>query len=130
MISLIRLHTGHCSQKEAIRLADKTRLSIQREKVEFYDPHPGLGGALVPLPTNMRRLAQYFDGKQEYLEDAVKQIQEEAKRCGGDARAVESHHYVEFAFRTGPQAHHFRLLRYRRLGNGKTPMQLDLPFER
>jgi hypothetical protein len=42
--------------------------------VTFFDPHPGLMGALAPIPEPVRLLAQELDGKTLQLEDALQRI--------------------------------------------------------
>lgn len=35
--------------------------------VKFFDPHPGFGGATVPLPTSIKTIIDSFDGKEAEL---------------------------------------------------------------
>ena len=41
---------------------------------KFYDPHPGFGGAIVPLPSKIKQVADWLNGKRLSINVAVKKI--------------------------------------------------------
>lgn len=41
---------------------------------EFYDPHPGFAGALVPIPQPVRQVAHELAGQHLPLDEALKRI--------------------------------------------------------
>lgn len=45
-------------------------------KVRFYDPHPGMLGAAIPLPEHVRIIAQSLDGTRGDLDEAMEQIRD------------------------------------------------------
>jgi len=53
---------------------------------EFYDPHPGLLGATIPIPEPVRLVAEKLNGQTIGLDKAVRQIQEvtDGKVCVSD----------------------------------------------
>ena len=40
----------------------------------FFDPHPGFGGAAVPLPPPIKEAADNLNGQKMSLEDALEKI--------------------------------------------------------
>lgn len=42
--------------------------------VEFFDPHPGIAGALSPVPTPVKEVINRLAGSRQVLRDAVNQI--------------------------------------------------------
>jgi hypothetical protein len=46
--------------------------------MRFFDPHPGVGGAIVPLPPIMKTIANYLNKKEMSLEEALKECKEAA----------------------------------------------------
>ena len=42
--------------------------------MKFFDPHPGLLGAQVPIPEHVRIVAEHLDGKSMELDEAVQMI--------------------------------------------------------
>ncbi len=41
----------------------------------FFDPHPGFAGAIIPLPTAVKRIADGLRGKKISLREALAEIQ-------------------------------------------------------
>lgn len=50
--------------------------------VEFYDPHPGEGGAVKPLPERIRIVANWLDGKQMQFDEAMNELHRAAIEMG------------------------------------------------
>lgn len=40
----------------------------------FFDPHPGLAGAIIPIPSTVKRVANELNGSKTSLRDAIKKI--------------------------------------------------------
>jgi hypothetical protein len=85
-----------------------------KQLVELYDPHPGFSGAVVPLPKQLKKVADSLNGKRIVLEDVLKMITHEAEKEGGSVNLVDDYNYIKYSYKqdTGKQ-HHFRLLRYK-----------------
>jgi len=85
------------------------------QKVELYDPHPGFGGAVVPLPKIMKDLADGLNGKVMSLETVLDEISLTAKKSGGYTRLVEEHEFIAFGYKEqSGREHFFRLIRYKK----------------
>ena len=82
-------------------------------EVDFYDPHPGLAGALVPLPTAMQNVAYELDGKRMTVREALEIAGSEAKKLGGTVDVVFGHRMITFEYSTGSFAHGYRLIRFK-----------------
>jgi hypothetical protein len=81
------------------------------KQVKFYNPHPGFGGALLPLPTSMKRLADSLDGQVMTLEQAIEKLTPAAKELDGILGIVEEYRYIGFEFRKD-MTHSYRLIDY------------------
>lgn len=79
----------------------------------FYDPHPGMLGALVPLPKPLRKAAQHLNGKKLTLEQALLELLPIVKEVGGELSVVKEHQYISYQHDTGRVTHLYRLIRYR-----------------
>lgn len=100
---------------------------MQRE-VKFYDPHPGFGGAIVPLPKPMYRAACELDGQTATVEKTLEKLRPLAERLNGSVE--DSRGFILFEYRAGGLTHGFRLIRYRKVGEKSgEPVQLRLSFE-
>jgi hypothetical protein len=75
----------------------------------FYDPHSGFGGAAVPLPSNVRKVAHELDGKILTLHDAIEKI----KAVTTGKVKVEKDNWISFTITNGVVTHSWRLIRYR-----------------
>ncbi len=83
------------------------------ERIKLYDPHPGVGGGIQPLPRNMKDLADRLNGKCMTVEEARDIVGKEAEKYnGGKARVSEDHKMIVFEFRENSLRHGYRLLRY------------------
>lgn len=79
-------------------------------KVTFYDPHPGQGGAAVPLPAMIKRIADALDGQTLPLSAAVACLQ------AVTAGRVETHDdrgWISLRLGDEPPCHLWRVIRYR-----------------
>ena len=84
-------------------------------KVELYDPHPGLLGAVMPLPKPMKDLAASLDGVVLSLDEAIDRLTPMAESLGGRLEVVEKYQFI--SFRLGDvdnlPMHLYRLIRYK-----------------
>jgi len=82
---------------------------MENKQYEFYDPHPGgISGAIVPLPTHMKSVADSLNGKTITLEEAVEKI-------GEGARVIEKYNFIMYVKNSGTATHSWRLIRYKEL---------------
>lgn len=79
-------------------------------KVTFYEPHPGFGGAAVPLPSIVKRIADALDGQTLPLVDAVACIQAVTR---GQVFAHEYDGWIQLTVGSGPPQHVWRVIRFR-----------------
>lgn len=84
------------------------------KNVVFYDPHPGVGGAAVPLPIPVRDFIKNFDGRELPLEEVVDSLTLLASSYNGTIEVVEQYNYLGLRIdgREG-ETHYYRLLRYK-----------------
>ena len=47
-----------------------------KQKVRLFDPHPGFGGAAVPLPQPIKKVVDELDGQTMYLHEAIRVLDE------------------------------------------------------
>ena len=57
-----------------------------KQKVTLYDPHPGIGGAAIPLPEPLRRVAHELDDQTLTLEEAVQRFNAVADKKRGEVK--------------------------------------------
>jgi len=83
-------------------------------EIKLYDPHPGIGGALLPLPKPMRDIAEKLNGQSMSLEEVIKMISPVAEKVGGKVAVVEKHGYISFQIKDSHnRIHLYRLLCYK-----------------
>ena len=77
----------------------------------FFDPHPGLAGAIVPIPEAVKKVANNLNGKSMTLREAVARIKAVTK---GTVRVVDRFEfiYLEHTESNGVQ-HGFRVIRFK-----------------
>lgn len=85
------------------------------ELVELYSPHPGFGGALVPLPKSMKEIANALDGQTMTLEEAMKKITLVAEKLGGSAEISKNYEFISFEFGGRTVTHSYKLIKYRKV---------------
>ena len=84
------------------------------QRVELYDPHPGFGGAAVPLPLPIKELIDTLVGKEMSLEEAVERLSPAAQSCNGNVEIIEHYQYLGLKIKEEDgRTHFFRLMRYR-----------------
>lgn len=79
--------------------------------VRFLHPHPGFGGAIIPIPGQVKTIADALDGRIDTLRNALERLR--AVTHG----VVEAHLFSrDIELTIGP--HHFQVIRFRptRLG--------------
>ncbi|PIP31696.1 hypothetical protein COX24_02210, partial [bacterium (Candidatus Gribaldobacteria) CG23_combo_of_CG06-09_8_20_14_all_37_87_8] len=89
--------------------------------VEFFYPHPGEGGAAIPLPSGLKEAADLLSGQTMDIDEAIKRINEVAENisycCGFCGHKVEAKDgYIAITLET-PFAFHscsWCLIRYRK----------------
>ncbi len=86
-----------------------------KQKVTFYDPHPGFGGAIIPLPRPLKVIAEKLNGQNITLEEALGLIELAANKLAvhKEVSIVEDYKYISFRYGDGRAIHSFRLIRYR-----------------
>jgi hypothetical protein len=86
-----------------------------RELVTFYDPHPGIGGATIPLPFSVKVIADGLDGKTLELKLAISLIQ--AVSAGLpliELRAVRMDiNFIVLSIKDGNSQHGWRVMCFR-----------------
>ncbi|MBN2052044.1 hypothetical protein JW756_00915 [Candidatus Woesearchaeota archaeon] len=84
------------------------------QKVKLYNPHPGIGGALLPLPKPMKDIADKLNRKSMSLDKAIEMISQVAKKVGGQVAVVEEHKYIRFQIKEpNNYVHVYRLICYK-----------------
>lgn len=80
----------------------------------FFDPHPGFAGAAIPIPKEVRKVANNLDGKSMTLFEAVKQIQAVTT---GTVSVAEHYDFIalEIFDASGAQypRHYFRVIKFK-----------------
>ncbi len=85
-------------------------------KYEFYDPHPGTGGAIEPLPLPVKKVANKLSGQVLALNIALKRVQDVtdgkvfAKEVKVDSKIER---VVLLNLKYGGRIHCWRVLRFR-----------------
>lgn len=83
--------------------------------VTFYEPHPGFGGAAVPLPGPVKKAIDELDGKTMILRQGIEKI----KATGiGQLEILEDYGYIMLNLNEWPPkkapCHTWLLIKYRR----------------
>jgi hypothetical protein len=88
--------------------------------MKFFDPHPGMMGAAVPLPEKVRKLAASLDGKRETVRSVLARVKKASPK-GFDVGARSGCIMLYSSPTTGAGGHEFefpqhcwRVLRYKR----------------
>ena len=55
-------------------MSKKTCVNLEAIKT-FYNPHPGFAGAAIPIPVQVKRVADKLNGKTLKLKEAIKKLQ-------------------------------------------------------
>src|SRR5512135_309702 len=79
-------------------------------QVTFFDPHPGHGGAAVPMPAIVKRVADALDGQTLPLSAAVACLQAVAP---GRVAAHDEHGWISLRIGDAAPSHLWRVIRYR-----------------
>ncbi len=83
---------------------------LDQEKT-FFDPHPGLAGALIPIPEKVRKIANELDGKSMSLREAIALIQAVTKGAVSVAKKFDFIS-LEITEKSGVR-HMFRVIRFK-----------------
>lgn len=85
-------------------------------KIMLYDPHPGFGGALTPLPKPMKDLADRLDLHTMTLAEAIWKIKPVASELGGTISVEflekDGWGFIAFELPEGNGTNYWRLIRY------------------
>ena len=76
----------------------------------FFGPHPGLMGAVIPIPAEVKKVANELNGKRMSLQKAVKKIQAVTL---GKVEVVPEYKYISLYLKSAGAFHFFRVIRYR-----------------
>ncbi|HSD12808.1 MAG TPA: hypothetical protein VLC10_04580 [Patescibacteria group bacterium] len=79
-------------------------------QVTFFGPHPGVGGAAIPLPVVVKRVADALDGQTLPLRSAVACLQAVAP---GTVYADAAHGAILLRMGAAPPMHLWRVIRFR-----------------
>ena len=78
---------------------------------EFFDPHPGFGGAMIPIPKPVRKVANEINGKSMTLREAVAKIQAVTK---GEVSISNNYDFVSLKIKEKSGVRHcFRVIRFK-----------------
>jgi|GEM_PF-3894809 len=84
------------------------------KKVKLYDPHSGIGGPIVPLPTLMKKTIDSLDNKELTLEEVVEELTPVAEKLGGRIDIDKDYKFVGFSIKEKNNVEHYwRLIRYK-----------------
>ncbi len=78
----------------------------------FYAPHPGIGGAAVPLPLQLKVVADGLDGKVMSIARATEILKAVAPTAEVEDVAKGGYLMLKFHFGNGGM-HAWRIIRYR-----------------
>jgi hypothetical protein len=81
------------------------------EVVEFYDPHPGIGGAAIPMPEHLRIVAQWLVGQRMSVEEAMQCFRDVAEAIR--VRTYQDCILVEMGSLDDLPMHGWRAIRFR-----------------
>ena len=77
----------------------------------FYDPHPGLMGAMIPIPEAVRKVANELNGKRMTLEEAAVRLQ---AVTSGEIAVIKEYKYISLQIKEGNGTiHEFRVIRFK-----------------
>ena len=76
--------------------------------VEFYEPHRGFSGAVIPLPHRMKDLADSINGRRLSLSGAVLEFQ-----AITDGIIRSRNGMITLELKRGHMIHHWGVIRYR-----------------
>lgn len=99
-------------EHEEVREEPKIKINL-KQKITFYDPHPGVGGPVVPLPASIKKIADELQGKTMTLEEALARITPPANELNGSVNINDEFECVSFSYKNDVGTHHWRLIRYR-----------------
>jgi len=80
--------------------------------VKFYEPHEGVGGAVIPLPGPVREAANGLDGRIMPLEEGLASIRLIVDDIGGTLKVVDGHKFINYELEREEMVHSWRLIRY------------------
>ena len=69
---------------------------MKNKNVELYEPHSGIGGAVIPLPLKMKDVANELSGKIMSLENIIEKLSPIAKEERGKVEIVEKFKFIKF----------------------------------
>lgn len=87
-------------------------MEVLEQRAYFYDPHPGLAGAIIPIPDAVKKEADALDGQTRRLRDVLL-ILKSAARASGGAEVTICENYIKMEQKVGDFTHSWRVIRYR-----------------
>lgn len=88
---------------------DKNTVDLDTPRL-FFDPHPGFAGAMIPIPPEIKRVADEMSGQTLPLREAIARLQQPRI---GDIEIIADHGYIGLRLRELGREHFFRVIRYR-----------------
>lgn len=76
----------------------------------FYDPHPGLMGALFPIPAEVKKVAYELSGKTMVLGKALTKIR---AVTNGKVELVPRYNFISLDIIISGFRNYYRVIRYR-----------------
>lgn len=80
--------------------------------VTLYDPHPGFAGAAIPIPAEVKRVADELDGQTMELGEAIARIQAVTSDRVEYVTYI-THQWIKLTLESGGVFHVFRVIRFR-----------------
>lgn len=74
----------------------------------FFDPHPGLAGALIPIPATVRMVARKLNGKSMTLRKTVIKLQ-----AVTDGKVSVKNGWIALKLKSGYLMHIFMVIRFK-----------------
>ena len=105
------------------------QIILMQRAVEFYSPHPGFAGAIVSLPKSMYQAAHELDRKTGYVDEVLEKLRPLAEKLSGSVSDVKKYRFISFEYSSGPFCLQFCLIKYKKTGGEREPVQLRLPFD-
>ncbi len=91
-------------------MSEQKSLVDLNELRTFYDPHPGLMGALVPIPPEVKRVAEELSGKNLTLGEALDRLRAVTT---GKVELVSMSNYIGLDVMINGLRNYYRVIRYR-----------------
>src|SRR3990172_8535127 len=105
----------HITDGKTWREAIESAIRLTYEEVYLFDPHPGVGGALMPLPQEVKEVADKLADQTMTLAEALSRLRGTnwVRATPSAVRARKG--MILLDAELNGQIHHWRILRYRKV---------------